>query len=85
MVCHLVGAKPLSEPMLIEPLGTNFSEILIKILTFSFKKMHLKMSSAKWRLIGLGLDELNGDALHFLRFATGFVLFKASNYLTMPT
>ena len=28
--------------LLIEPLGTNFSEILIEILTFSFKKMHLK-------------------------------------------
>ena len=28
-------------------LGTNFSEIWIWILTFSFKKMHLKMSSAK--------------------------------------
>ena len=29
--------------LLIGPLGTNFSEILIKICTFSFKKMHLKM------------------------------------------
>ena len=28
--------------LLIEPLGTNFSEILIEILTFSFKKMRLK-------------------------------------------
>ena len=35
--------------LLIRPLGTNFSEILIGIQTFSFKKMHLKMSSAKWR------------------------------------
>ena len=32
---------------LIGPLGTNFSEILIVIHTFSFKKLHLKMSSAK--------------------------------------
>ena len=31
-------------------IGTNFSELLIEIYTFSFKKMHLKMSSAKWRL-----------------------------------
>ena len=31
--------------LLIGPLGTNFSEILIEIHTFSFKKMHLKMSS----------------------------------------
>ena len=35
--------------LLIGPLRTNFSEILIGIQTFSFKKMHLKMSSAKWR------------------------------------
>ena len=33
--------------LLIGPLGTNFSEILIEIQTFSMKKMHLKMSSAK--------------------------------------
>ena len=31
------------------PLWTNFSEILIEISTFSFKKMRLKVSSAKWR------------------------------------
>ena len=35
--------------LLIGPLGTNFSEILIEILTFSFKKMCLKVSSAKRR------------------------------------
>ena len=35
--------------LLIGPLGTNVSEILIGIQTFSFKQMHLKMSSAKWR------------------------------------
>ena len=45
--------------LLIRPLGTNFSEILIKIHTFSFKKMHLKMSSAKWRPFCLGFSELN--------------------------
>ena len=33
--------------LLTGPLGTNFREILIKIHTFSFKKMHLKMSSVK--------------------------------------
>ena len=37
---------------------TNFSEILIEIHTFSFKKMHFKMSSAKWRLFHLGLNVL---------------------------
>ena len=44
--------------LLIGPLGTNFSEILIAIQTFSFKKMHLKMLSEKWRLFFLGLNEL---------------------------
>ena len=32
--------------LLIGPLGTNLSEILIKILTFSFKKMRLKVPFA---------------------------------------
>ena len=35
--------------LLIGPLGTNFSEILIEICIFYFKKMHLKVSPAKWR------------------------------------
>ena len=56
MVCHLFGAKPLSEPMSIRPLGKNFHEILIVILTFSFKKMHLEMLSGKWRPSCLGLN-----------------------------
>ena len=34
--------------LLIRPLGTNFSEVLIGIQPFSFKKMYLKMY-AKWR------------------------------------
>ena len=34
--------------LLIGPLGTNFIEIRCDIHTFSFKKMHLKMSSVKW-------------------------------------
>ena len=44
--------------LLIWPLGTNFSEIFSKIHTFSFKKMHLKTSSAKWRPFCLGLNVL---------------------------
>ena len=35
--------------LLIGPLGTNVNEIIIEIQTFSFKKMHFKMTSAKWR------------------------------------
>ena len=44
--------------LLIGQLGTNFSEILIEIYTFSFKKVHLKMSSGKWRPFCLGLNIL---------------------------
>ena len=64
-----------AELLLIGPLRTNFSEILIEILTFSFKKMRLKVSSGKWRpscpglnvltitkVICLG-DDFNGDEL----------------------
>ena len=44
--------------LLIGPLETSFSEILIGIQTFSFKKLHLKTSSAKWCLFCLSLNEL---------------------------
>ena len=44
--------------LLIGPLGTNFSGIFIKIYIFSFKKMHLKTSSAKWRPFCPGLNVL---------------------------
>ena len=44
--------------LLIGPLGTNFSELSIEIQTFSFKKNHLKVSSAKWRPFCVGLNVL---------------------------
>ena len=44
--------------LLIRTLGTSFSEILNEIQAFSFKKMHLKMSSVKWQFC-LGLCILN--------------------------
>ena len=44
--------------LLIGPLGTNISEMLIVIHTRSFKKIHLKMSSGKWRPFCLGLNVL---------------------------
>ena len=44
--------------LLIIPLGTNFSEILMEIYTFSFKKMHLIISSGKWQPYCLGLNVL---------------------------
>ena len=40
------------------PLGTNFSEILIEIPTFSFNKMHFKVLCAKWRSFCLSLNVL---------------------------
>ena len=52
--------------LLIGPLGTSFSEILIDIHTFSFTKMHLKMSSAKWRPFCLGLN-VSIPPLHVMR------------------
>ena len=45
--------------LLIRTIGTNFSGILSEIHTFSFKKMHLKMSSGKWRPSCLGLNVLS--------------------------
>ena len=47
--------------LLIGPLGTNFSDILIGIQTFSFRKMHLKTSSAKRRPFCLGLNVLRSQ------------------------
>ena len=49
--------------LLIRPLGTNFSEILIEILILSFKNMRLKVSSAKRRPFCLGLNVLKGPIL----------------------
>ena len=51
--------------ILIGPLGTNFSEILIGNLTFSFKKMCLKVSSVKWCPFCLGLNVLSVDDVLF--------------------
>ena len=45
-----------AEILLISPLG-----ILFEIDIFSFKKMHLKMSSGKWRPFCLGLNVLIGS------------------------
>ena len=61
MACRLAGVKLLSKPMLecCRPLVTNFSEILIKVHTFSFNKTHLKMMLyAKWQPFCLCLSVL---------------------------
>ena len=44
--------------LIIGPLGTNFSEMLIEIHTFSFQKIPLKMSSGKWWPFCLSLNVL---------------------------
>ena len=49
--------------LLIGPLGTNFSEILIEIKTFALKKIRLKMSSAKCCSFRLGLNVLKPQGL----------------------
>ena len=45
--------------LLIEPLGTNFGEILIQIQAFSLNKIRLKMSSAKCCSFHLDLNVLS--------------------------
>ena len=52
----------------IGPLGTNFSEILIDTNTFSPRKMHLKMSSRKWRPFCLGLNVLIDNLPSWIQF-----------------
>ena len=50
--------------LLIGRLGTNFNDILIQLLGFPFKKMRLKVSTAKWRLFCLGINVLKGRDYH---------------------
>ena len=64
--------------LLIGPLGTNVSEILIEILTFSFKKMRLKVSSGKWRPSCLGLNVLSS-------FPWLFLILQANHVSQSPT
>ena len=66
MACHQFVAKPLPELTLtyvsIGPLGTNFSEMRIKMQNFSFMKMHLKTSYAKG-----GMNEGHNELTHWGR------------------
>ena len=63
--------------LLIGPSGTNFGEILIGIKKNSFKKMHLKMSSAKWRPFcpGLSVQSVHSVGQYFLRCDSGTSIF----------
>ena len=64
-VTHIcVGKLTIIGILLIRTLRTNFSEILIVIHTFSFTKMHLKPSSAKWRPFCFGINVLIRSTWH---------------------
>ena len=69
--------------LLIPPLGTNFSEILIGIQTFSFKKINLKMLSAKWRPFCLGLNVLTSDSIFYSNINQSFSLnvIRVNNFI----
>ena len=49
--------------LFIGPLRTNSNDISIQILTFSFTKIRLKVTSAKWRSFCLGLNVLSDSNL----------------------
>ena len=49
--------------LLIRPLGTNCSENLIGIQTFSLKQMHFKTSSAKWCVFCIGLNVIRAPRI----------------------
>ena len=49
--------EPMLDYCLLEP-EKQTSEFLSEIHTFSFKKMHLQMSPAKWRQFCVGLNVL---------------------------
>ena len=72
--------------VLIGTLGTSFIDILSRIHTFSFKKMYLEMSSAKWRpfCVGLNVLEMPHDIAdlchHWFRWYLGACLLP-SHYL----
>ena len=63
----------------IGPLGMDFSEILMEIDTFSFKKMRLKILSAKWRPSCLGLNVLS---LQNTPHTTAYILKKTDCFET---
>ena len=72
--------------LLIVPWGTNFSDISIVIHIFSFKKMHLKMSSGNWQPFCLGLKVLSQvSACHYrahVDFVFGCSIFKCRDLTT---
>ena len=68
--------------LLIGPIGTNFCENWIEIPTFSFTKMRLKVSSAKWRSFRLGLNVLIVFCIH-MGWSFCIMLFETDFTATM--
>ena len=58
---HQAIIRTNSAVLLTVPLGTNFSEIVIEILTFSYTIMHLNMPCGKWRPFCPRLNMLNSN------------------------
>ena len=65
----------------IGPLETSFSEIRIKIQNFSFTKMHLKISSGKWRPFCFSLNVLSST----LWYTALVTLWMPTTYITSPS
>ena len=71
----------------------HFSEILVKIRKLPFKKMHLKMTSAKWRppCLGLHVSDMHDNTFHYPitdiadAFVYIFVLFNSVKHVTLAT
>ena len=64
-------------------LWTNFSEILSEIHTFSFMKMHLKISPGKWQPFCLGLNMLRRThigALNLVKLRPTCLLLQVPSY-----
>ena len=73
--------------LLKRTLGTNFSEILREILTFSFKKMQLKISSGKCQPFCLSLNVLTHKKYSYtiINESASFVYIKDLNLvITVP-
>ena len=68
--------------LLIGPLGTNFTEILIEIHIFSFTKMRFKVSSAKWRPFCFGLNVLTHYMLNFSEGTKTYFLLFFNTHMT---
>ena len=72
--------------LLIGPLETNFGEILIGIQIFVFKKMYLKMSSAKWRPFCFGFNSLKPCGAYIRQWPeSSLVQVMSCGLLSTPT